>query len=60
MTSSMAEVLFTRRAKRDLDRLDPTRRRRVLSKVRDYAEDPLAYREEVVRSEDWDLSMEDR
>ncbi len=38
----MAEVVFTRRARRDLDRLDPPVRRRILRKLHDLASDPLA------------------
>lgn len=38
----MADVVFTRRAVRDLDRLDPPVRRRILTKLQDLASDPLA------------------
>ena len=38
----MAEVVFTRRGRRDLNRLDPPVRRRILLKLRDLASDPLA------------------
>jgi mRNA interferase RelE/StbE len=38
----MAEVTFTRRAMRDLDRLDPAIRRRILAKLRELAGEPLA------------------
>lgn len=37
----MAEVVLTRRAVRDLDRLDPPDRRRVLDRLRELAADPL-------------------
>lgn len=38
----MAEVVFTRRAGRDLDRLSPPVRQRILKKLHDLASDPLA------------------
>lgn len=39
----MAEVFFTRRARRDLDHLDPMRGQRILRKIRAYAADPLTH-----------------
>lgn len=41
-TSLMAEILLTRRAMRDLDRLNPQVRQRILGKLRDLADAPLA------------------
>ncbi len=38
----MAEVVFTRRGVRDLNRLDPSVRRRILKRLRDFAANPLA------------------
>ncbi len=37
----MADVLFTRRGKRDVKRLDPPVRRRILKRLQDFAADPL-------------------
>lgn len=37
----MAEVVLSRRAVRDLDRLDPPDRKRIVDKLRQLASDPL-------------------
>lgn len=39
----MAEVVLSRRAVRDLDRLDPPDRKRILDKLRQLATDPLQH-----------------
>ena len=39
----MAEVVVTRRAERDLQRLDPPIQRRILEKLKELTEDPLRH-----------------